>query len=101
MLAKVALVRILYTRSGSIVILLSPKHKLSKLRSKILDEPKMHDEDKTCFLVFRPASLCPDSYAMNNGRQMRMTDRDTPHALKIMLTSTRPRQTKKILLKDR
>ena len=29
--------------------------------------------------VFQPACLCPNSCAMNDGRQMGMTDRDTPH----------------------
>ena len=38
----------------------------------------MHDNDKTCF-VFRTACLCPNSCETNDDRQMRMTDKDTPH----------------------
>ena len=61
----------------------------------------MHDNDKTCF-VFRTACLCPNSCATNDDRQMRMTDKDTPHAPKIMLTSMGPQQgTGNTLIKDR
>ena len=38
----------------------------------------MHDDDKTCF-TFEPACLCPNSSATDDDRQMRMTDKDTPH----------------------
>ena len=57
-----------------------------KKRSRTLNEPMMHDNDKTC-LTFQSTCLCPNSCATNDDRQMRMTDKDTPHAPKIMLTS--------------
>ena len=51
--------------------------------------------------VSQPPCLCPNSRAMNDGRQMRMTDRDTPHPLnKIKLTSIGPRQPRKRLLQE-
>ena len=48
-----------------------------KKQSRTPNEPKMHDNDKTCF-VFRTACLCPNSCATTDDRQMRMTDKDTP-----------------------
>ena len=52
-----------------------------KEQSRTPNEPKMHDNDKTCF-VFRTACLCPNSCATSDDRQMRTTDEDTPHAPK-------------------
>ena len=46
-------------------------------QSRTPNEPKMHDNDKTCF-VFRTACLCSNCCATNDDRQMRMTDKDTP-----------------------
>ena len=72
-----------------------------KKQSRTPNEPKMHDIDKTCF-VFRTACLCPNSCATNDDRQMRRTDKDTPHAPKIMLTSIGPQQwTGNTPIKDR
>ena len=51
----------------------------NRKRSTTPNEPKMHDNDKTCF-TFQPACLCPNSCATNDARQMRMTDKDVPHA---------------------
>ena len=63
-------------------------------------EPKIHDNDNTGF-TFQPACLCPNSCATNDARQMSMTDKDTPHAPKIILTSIGPRQEGKALFKNR
>ena len=38
----------------------------------------MEGNDKTCFVI-QPACLCPNSSATRDDRQMRMTDKDTPH----------------------
>ena len=73
--AKVAEVRIICTRSGSVVILLNQHTNRHQGTIKDTSEPKMHDNDKTC-LVFRTACLCPNSCAANDDRQMRMTDKD-------------------------
>ena len=43
-------------------------------------------------LVIQPACLCPTSCATKEDRQMRMTDKDTLHAPKRMLTSIGLRQ---------
>ena len=70
---KVAKVRIICTRSSSIVILLPTNTPTRiKKRSKTPNEPKMHDNDKTCF-TFRTACLCPNSCATDDDRQMKMT----------------------------
>ena len=58
--AKVADVRIIYTRSGSIVILLPPTQTGIKKQSRTPNEPMMQDNDKICF-VFQTACLCPNS----------------------------------------
>ena len=52
-------------------------------------QPKMQDKNKTFFGI-QPARLCPNSCAMDDGRQMGMTNRDTPHALKINAEEHRP-----------
>ena len=52
--------------------------------------------------MFRTACLCPNRCATNDDRQMRMTDKGTPHAPKIMLMSIGPQQwTGNTLIKDR
>ena len=65
------------------------------------DEPKMQENDKTYFVI-QPACLCPNSCATRDDRQTRMTDKDTPHAPKRMLTSIGPQQgTGNTLINDR
>ena len=82
------------------MILLPPTTGIKK-QSKTPNEPIMHDSDKTC-IVFRTVCLCPKSCATRDDREMRMTDKDTPHAPKIMLTSIGPQQkTGNTQLKDR
>ena len=45
-------------------------------------EPKMQENDKTCFVI-QPACLCPNSFSTKDDRQMRMTNKDTPHRQRI------------------
>ena len=86
------MVQIFRTRNSSIVILRPPKNTNSNdERLRTPNEPKMHDNGKTCF-AFQTARLCPNNWATNDDRHMRMTDKDTPHAPKIMLTSIGLRQ---------
>ena len=53
-----------------------------KKKSKTPNEPKMHDNDKTCF-TFQPVCFCPNSCATNDDRQMKMTDKETPHRRRV------------------
>ena len=102
-IVTVAKVQIIHTRNSSIVVLLPTKNTNNNdERLRTPNEPKMHDNDKTCF-VFPTACLCPDSCETNDDRQIKMTEKDTPHAPKIMLTSIKPRQkwTGNTLIKDR
>ena len=71
--AKVAKVRIFCARSGSIVILLPPTHQQGS-RNK-----QGRQMNLRCTIMTKTACLCPNSCATNDGRQMRMTDKDTPH----------------------
>ena len=62
-LVKVVKVQVICTRSGSIVILLPHNTPTGiKKRSEIPNEPKMHDDNKTCFCVPNrmpvPKQLC-------------------------------------------
>ena len=75
----VAKVRILCTRSGSIVILLPPTHQQgSRNNQRHRMSQRCTIMTKTCF-AFRTACLCPNSCATRDDRQMRMTDKNTPH----------------------
>ena len=63
-----------------------PTHRHIKKNIADANGPKMHDDDKGV-LCSQPACLCPNSCENGDARQMRMTDKDTKHAQKRMLTN--------------
>ena len=78
------MIRILYTRSGSIVILRPPKRQHSKMRSMILDGPTKTDKAKTCFCVSTrvpvPKQLCNGRWSSDEDDRQRYTT-PTKHSL--------------------
>ena len=90
-IVTVAKLRRICTRSGSIVMLLPPSHRHTEKTIADANGPKMHDNDKKC-LMLQPACLCPNSWENDDDRHSKMTDKETRHAPKSMLTSIGPRQ---------
>ena len=60
-----------------------------KKQSEILNEPKIHDNDKTCF-VFRTACPCPNSCADEDDRQRYTTAGDLVVRCFLVLASVLP-----------
>ena len=98
---KVSKVRILNARSGNIVLLLTPEIPTT------VEGDQRYRFNQRCTIktklvfVFQPARLCPNNCGTNDGRQIRLEDRDAQHAQKLMLSSIGPRQgTGNTIIKD-
>ena len=99
---EVAKVLIICTTSGSSVILLPPTHQQGSRNNQ------GHQMNQRCTIMTKlvlrsePHACAQTAVRQSDDRQMRMTERDTPRAPKIMLTSIRPRQgTGNTPIKDR